>query len=174
MTYQRIATTTVGATASTIVFSSIPQTFTDLMLVLSLRTSNGGNESFALNLQFNGSPSRNRRTLTSGASATPTIETTTDNNVGFTGGSGTANIFSNTTIRIYDYTSSVEKMLLVEDGHNYFGNGMSSFTGQRLALTTGITSITLSDAAVTNFIQNSTATLYGILKGGSGATISTT
>jgi len=174
MTYQRIATATVGATASTIVFSAIPATFTDLMVVCSLRNASGGNESWSLAIDFNGSPSRSRRTLLSGAGATPTVETTTDNTVGYVARTSTSEIFSNTTIRILDYTSTIAKMLFVENGNNYFANGQSSFTGQRIDNTVAISSITLSDSNNTTFIQNSTATLYGILKGGSGATISTT
>lgn len=176
MTYQRIATTTVGATASTITFSGIPGTFTDLLLVLSLRTSNGGNGDYTLNISFNGTPQIYRRTLVSGAGQTPIIETTngTTLTVGAVAQSGNSAVFSNTSIRIMDYTSSTWKAAFVEDGFDYFSNGLSNFSGLYIDNTVAITSITFSDAAVTNFIQNSTATLYGILKGGSGATISTT
>jgi hypothetical protein len=176
MTYQRIATATVGVTASTITFSAIPATFTDLLLIVSVRTSNGGNGDYSLNFAVNGSPNMNRRTIVSGAGQTPIMENIggTTLAVGTTAQSGNSAIFSSTSIRIMDYTSSITKMALVEDGLHYFSNGLSNFSGLSIQNTAPITSITLSDAAMTNFIQNSTATLYGILKGGSGATISTT
>lgn len=176
MTYQRIATTTVGVTASTITFSSIPQTYTDLLLVISARTSNGGNGDYTLNFDINGTPTKYRRTLTSPAGTAPTIENVSGTilQIGNVAQSGTSSLFSSTAIRILDYTSTIAKMAFVEDGTNYFSNGLTSYSGLNIANTAAITSITLSDAALTNFIQNSTATLYGILKGGSSATISTT
>ena len=176
MTYQRIATTTIGATASTITFSAIPGTFSDLLLILSLRTSNGGNGDYSLNMSVNGSPQIYRRTIVSGAGQTPIKELTNGSTLtlGAVAQSGNSAVFSNTSIRILEYTSNTVKAAFVEDGFNYFANGLSNFSGLYIDNTAPITSITLSDAAMTNFIQNSTATLYGILKGGSGATISTT
>lgn len=176
MTYIQIATTTVGVSASTITFSSIPQTYTDLWLVLSLRTSNGGNADYSLNMSVNATPTIYRRTITSAAAASPIIENTsgTTLTMGIVSQSGNASVFSNTSIRILDYTSSQYKMAYVEDGMSYYANGLANFSGLTIANATGITSITLSDAAVTNFNQYSTATLYGILKGGSAATITTT
>jgi hypothetical protein len=176
MTYQRIATTTVGATASTITFSAIPATFTDLLVILSLRTSNGGNGDYSLNMSFNGSPDIYRRTIVSGAGQTPIKELVngTTLSVATVAQSGNSAVFSNTNIRILDYTSNTVKAGFVEDGFHYFSNGLSNFSGLYINNSVPITSITFSDSAVTNFIQNSTATLYGILKGGSGATISTT
>lgn len=176
MTYVQIAQTTVGVSASTITFSSIPQTYTDLLLIISARSSNGGSGDYTLNFAVNGSPTIYRRTLLSGAGASPTIETTSSTNlsVGYVAQSGNASVFSNTAIRILDYTSSIAKMCFVEDGTDYFGNGLATYSGLNINNATGITSITLSDAALTNFVQYSSATLYGILKGGSGATITTT
>jgi hypothetical protein len=176
MTYQRIATTTVGASASTITFSAIPATYTDLWVVLSVRTSNGGNGDFTLNFSVNGTPQIYRRTLYSGAASNPIIETAnaTTATIGTTAQAGNASVFSNTSIRILDYTSTTVKMAFVEDGFDYFANGLASFSGLYIDNAIAITSITLSDASTSTFIQNSTATLYGILKGGTAATITTT
>ena len=176
MTYQRIATTTVGATASTITFSAIPGTYTDLLLVLSLLKNGGGAGGYSLNISVNGSPTIYRRTLVSGAAQTPIIENTsgTPLTVGAVPGTGNANIFGNTNIRILNYTSSTWKSAFVEDGFYYGNNGLSNFSGLYIDNTVAITEITLSDSGTTTFGQHSTATLYGILKGGSGATISTT
>jgi hypothetical protein len=176
MTYQRIATTTVGVTASTITFSAIPATYTDLWVVLSARTSGAGNGDFTLNFSVNATPTITRRTLYSGAAASPIIETASaaTATTGTTAQSGNASVFSNTSIRIMDYTSTTVKMAFVEDGFNYFGNGLAGFSGLYIDNAIAITSITLSDASTSTFLQNSTATLYGILKGGSAATITTT
>jgi len=54
-TYQLISSTTVGAGgASSILFSSIPATYTDLILDLSVRTSNAASQAI-LDIKFNGS-----------------------------------------------------------------------------------------------------------------------
>ena len=49
-TYEPIATTTLGSTAATITFSSIPATYTDLRIALVGSLSGGGNYG---NLRFN-------------------------------------------------------------------------------------------------------------------------
>ena len=43
-TYEPIASTTLGSAAATISFSSIPGTFTDLVVVLFTGTTHGDNE----------------------------------------------------------------------------------------------------------------------------------
>ena len=50
-TYEPIATSTLGSAAATVTFSSIPATYTDLVLVAQV-TANGGNDDMKLN--FNG------------------------------------------------------------------------------------------------------------------------
>jgi hypothetical protein len=178
MSLKQIATATVGATAAQITFASIPQTYTDLWLVVSARSSNGGGADFTLNLNVNGSPSRNLRGLQATAgSTTYTKIDESGNTVGSVAQSGNSNVFSNTSIRIFDYTSSANKRIFVDDGTNsnaFSNGGLLTVRAQTLATSAAITSITLSDLAVTNFVQHSTATLYGILKGNGGATVTTT
>jgi hypothetical protein len=178
MSLKQIASATVGATAAQITFSSIPQIYTDLWLVVSVRSSNGGNADFTLNLNVNGSPSRTLRGFqTSAGQTTYSKINESGNTIGSVPQSGNSNVFSNTSIRIFDYTTSTNKILFVEDGSNYnaFSNGgLLTLRAQVMTSSTAITSITLSDLSVTNFVQHSTATLYGILKGNGGATVTTT
>jgi hypothetical protein len=178
MSLKQIATATVGATAAQITFASIPQTYTDLWLVVSVRSSNGGNGDFTLNLNVNGSPSRNLRGFRVGAgSTTYTKIDESGNTLGSVPQASNSNVFSNASIRIFDYTLSANKRVYVEDGTNYSATsngGLLTVRTQTLATSSAITSITLSDASVTNFVQHSTATLYGILKGNGGATVTTT
>jgi hypothetical protein len=49
LTYEPIATTTLGSANSTITFSSIPSTYTDLKLVITLTTTAGDDVHFRLN-----------------------------------------------------------------------------------------------------------------------------
>ena len=54
-TFIQIATTTVGSGgAADITFSSIPATYTDLLLLTSIRTNRTGTEEDSVNLEFNG------------------------------------------------------------------------------------------------------------------------
>lgn len=178
MSLKQIATATVGATAAQITFASIPQTYTDLWLVVSVRSSNGGSGDFTLNLEVNGSPTKNLRGLQATAGSTTYTKLNQSGNIiGSVPQASNSSVFSNTSIRIFDYTTATNKIVFVEDGTNYSASsngGLLSLRTQSMISSAAITSITLSDASVTNFVQHSTATLYGILKGNGGATVTTT
>lgn len=174
MSYKLIATTTLG-TAGTITFSGIPQTYTDLWLLISARSNNGGNGDFSLNLDVNGNPGKSYRGFQSGAgSGTFVNNNSTDNIIGSVLQAGETAQFSNVSVRLFQYTTSAPKLVYVEDAGQYSAGGVVSARTVVMNQTGAITSITLSDAAVTNFATNTTATLYGILQGSGGATVSTT
>jgi hypothetical protein len=61
-TYVAIAEQTLGTAAASVTFSSIPGTYTDLVLVLSVQDASGN--TFAL--QFNGDTSTNYSTVLTG------------------------------------------------------------------------------------------------------------
>jgi hypothetical protein len=56
ITYEAIATTTLGSAASSYTFTSIPSTYTDLVLVTSIQATSSGQ---GLYLQFNGDTGSN-------------------------------------------------------------------------------------------------------------------
>lgn len=172
MSYKLIATTTLG-TAGTITFSAIPQTYTDLWLLVSARSSNGGYGDFSLNLDINGSPAKSTRGFTAAPFGSTYINTQ-DNQVGSVMQASESAQFSNVSVRLFQYTTSAPKLVYAEDAGHFFSGGLLSARTLVLNQTGAITSITLSDGAVTNFVANSTASLYGILQGSGGATVSTT
>ena len=103
--YDSIATVTVGSGgASTINFTSIPQTYTDLCLKISARNSDTGTAN-NLYVGFNSSTSDQsaRKLVGNGSSASAS----TDGNiiVNMTAASATANTFNNAEIYIPNYTS---------------------------------------------------------------------
>ena len=55
-TYEPIATTTLGSASAGVTFSSIPQTYTDLVIVVDGNTTSGPTDN---NMQFNGDTSSN-------------------------------------------------------------------------------------------------------------------
>jgi hypothetical protein len=59
-TYEKIASTTLSSTAATITFSSIPQTYTDLVLVCIIGTDGAGN----IQVQLNGDTGANYSVIT--------------------------------------------------------------------------------------------------------------
>jgi len=180
---QAIETVTVGSGgAASITFSSIPDTYTDLYLKLSLRGTSSSTYPRPMLYQFNGSTTGySARTLVAANANTPdsfSLTTMTANSL--TGGrladgwiapsNATASTFSNANWYIPNYTSSVAK------GHSLDAvsetNGTNPWAAEIVAgLWTGtdpISSILISISD--SFAEHSTATLYGILAGSDGTT----
>jgi hypothetical protein len=169
---QLISTVSVGAGgASTINFGSIPQTFTDLLLVTSLRDNNNSVVDYA-GLQFNG--------ITTGFTSLGlegTGNSTSRTSRGtfwlpINGDTSTAGQFGNSSLYIFNYTSSTVKVLNVDSTTSTFGlPAITAILANAWSGTAAITSITLYGAGV-SFMQNSAVSLYGILRGSGGATVS--
>lgn len=163
-----ISTVTVGSGgAASIDFNSISGAFTDLLMVYSVRTSstNGG-----LRVKVNGSTANlsTRLLYGTGASVSPATDTTY---IGTTNNSNqTANTFGNGNFYIANYAGGVAKAFIADliDENNVATPVNEWITGGRFNSSTAITSLSLVNDASANFVQYSTATLYGILKGSSG------
>ena len=160
-TYKAIASTTVGSGgASSITFSSIPQTYTDLVLHLSGRTSNSATYSYN-NILFNGTNANTGRALYGDPSyqvgSAVTVDFIQDGNT------ATTNTFSSMYFYIPNYTSSTNKSFSAD---NVMEGNYASIQLQIWAflstVTSAITSITLQNNAGANWVQYATATLYGI------------
>jgi hypothetical protein len=165
-----IATTTVGAGgAASITFSSIPQTFTDLVLVLSTRSTSGSD----LTMTFNANGTGYSRRLLIGDGSTTISVAASNNFFALNGNSAyTASTFGNNCITIPNYTGSGNKTLSTDGvNENNATTALQVFYAGLWSNTAAITSIELG-AGAGNFAQFSTATLYGTLKGSGGATIS--
>lgn len=167
-TFIKISTVTVGASgASSIDFTSIPQTFTDLKVVLSART-NRANATDEANLTFNNNSSGYswRMLYGDGSSAASASGSSTTSIAGvqIPGGNATASIFGNTEIYIPNYTSANNKSTSIDAVPE--DNATSSYMKVVAGLwanSAAITSVKIS-GATGNFVQYSTATLYGITK----------
>jgi hypothetical protein len=171
VTYQAITTVSVtSATQASIEFTSIPQTYTDLKVVISARTDRAL-ENDEINVRINGSTSSiysYRALAGDGTGTTNNTETNTTrfrnlNNI--PGATATLSTFGNTEIYISNYTSSNNKSVSFDStGEN---NATLSYIGMAAGLwgsTSAVTSIELFPRIGPNFVQYSTATLYGILK----------
>jgi hypothetical protein len=158
-----ISTVTVGAGgAASIVFGSggtIPQTFTDLLLVLSGRTSDGTGAYQTVTLSINGSTANQseRYIYTTGSSTTGTTYSQVE--LWASGNGSSANIFGNMQLYIPNYFGSATKPMSWDVTADNNGSSCIQVVGAGLwSNTSPITSLTLN----ANFVQNSTASLYGI------------
>lgn len=162
-TYEAIATVTVGSGgAANITFSSIPATYTDLVVKISARTT-ATNGSY-ITMGFNGSTSSfSNRTLygSGGSVGSFTVPTRFG---GYINNSGTtANTFSNTEIYIPNYTSANNKSFSDDGASETNGTAAElSLSAGLWSNTSAITSIELGVGDAGNFAEYSTATLYGI------------
>ena len=168
-TYEAIATVTVGSGgASSISFSSIPATYTDLSLLISARTD-GSEIDRLINLTFNGSTSGySTRELLANP---PTVSSLSWSSAAqiylfqMAASSATANTFGNIQAYIPNYAGSNNKSLscdgVTETNATSGTNRLLSLSASLWANTAAITSINLTPQAG-NFVQYSTATLYGI------------
>lgn len=158
-----------GSTSS-ILFSSIPQTYTDLYLAISHR--NTGAESQA-RIRINGDTGTNypKRWLTIDNG---NISSYTDSErfPFWTQNSGqTANTFGNTSMYFSNYRVSSNKLMLTESVTENNASSVYSLLGiMQWSNTNAITSIELEMAAF-SYAQYSSATLYGITAGSSNGVV---
>ena len=167
-TFELIASSTLGSSQTQIDFSSIPSTFTDLCLKLSLRTNKSSTVSDVY-FQFNGSTGANysMRRLYGTGSAAGSDEITNGATGGFigygVGATATASTFSNTEVYIPNYLSSTAKSWSADSvNENNATSANSEIVAGLWSLTNAINQITIKEYNGNSFVANSTAYLYGV------------
>jgi len=167
-TYTQIGSAvTVGSGgAASIDFSSIPSTYTDLIIKVSLRGSDAGN--YVNNrITFNGSTSGYTSKLLYGlGSSTGSLNNSVTNAVDFaaygTGSAATSSTFGNAEIYIPNYTASTNKSLSVDAvSENNATTAIAALTAGLWSNSAAINQITITPSDGT-FLQHSTAYLYGV------------
>jgi hypothetical protein len=163
-TYIKLASTTVGAGgASTITFSSIPQTYTDLVVKVNARGTNASTTVEML-VSFNGVSTNLSSRLLYGTGAA--VGSVAPSNIAgaISAANDTASTFGNSEIYIPNYAGSTNKSVSFDSvSENNATTAYQYLTAGLWSNTSAITSVTLTPAA-SNFAQYSTATLYGVLK----------
>ena len=162
----KIATITVGSSgASTIDFTSIPQGYMDLRLVISARGTTAS-DYFDMKMAMNGTSTTTnwtRKMLENGGTSVYTYSFTNSNMSSPPAATMAANVFGNCEVYIPNYTSGDYKSIAVDSVSE--GTTTTSvymeFNSFLWSNTAAISQITLSTSAG-NFAQYSTATLYGI------------
>lgn len=170
---QLIQTVTVGAGgASTISLNSIPATFTDLLVVTSLRGVNYG----GITLNSNNSNTSMRVLWGTGTNAQTANYTAFTYNIWQTisKNASTSNTFGNAQIYIPNYLSSTAKSISIDSVGENNGTAAEQIISAALwnntAAITSITFTSLDDnlAPSSVFAQYSSVSLYGITAGSSG------
>ena len=162
-TYQLISSVTVGAGgASSIDFTSIPATYTDLVIKFSNRTNNtGSGNGFSITLNSS-STGYTRRSIYGDGSAAASNSGSTNSFGWVDGTTETANTFANVEIYIPNYAGSNYKSL---SNDAVMENNATAAYSQLAAMlwsnTAAITSISLTPG-VGSWVQYTNAYLYGI------------
>jgi hypothetical protein len=164
-TYTPIASQTLGSAASSVVFSSIPQNYTDLVIIGAVKnTANNGDEvAFQLNGDTTSSYSRTRL-FGDGSSASG--GRASSQTKGALAINSTAR-FSTVTANFQNYSNGATFKTVLSrgsDASNYVSAYVSLWRN-----TSPITQITLLPDSGTTFTADSTFTIYGVSAGNSSA-----
>lgn len=170
-TYTLIASSTVGAGgAANISFTSIPATYTDLVVKFSARNVSSSNVFGIVGISLNGVTANLTAKILYGygsgtgslsASGNPGIWTYQDS------ATSTASTFGNGEVYIPNYAGSTYKSMSLDGvNENNATDGRQTLTAGLWSDTSAITSVQLtsfdSGLAASNFAQYSTAYLYGV------------
>jgi hypothetical protein len=170
-----IETKTLGTAAASIEFTSIPQTFTDLVLTISARTVQT-NSPFAVAfilLDINGGATTISWRNLFGDGSTTGSQSGTDSQVGWLpAGDATANTFGNASLYLPNYTSSTNKSLSNDAvTENNATVARQSINAGLWANTAAITSLLVKASGARDLAIGSTISLYGITKGSDGIVV---
>jgi hypothetical protein len=159
-TYEPIATTTLSSASSSITFSSIPATYTDLRIVQVLT----GTTNAYTKLRFNGDTGTNYSSTNirgDGSTASSQRETS-DTGIRINGNYPVNSTPSLNTVDVFSYGGSTNKTVLNSASNDQNGAGGLNRTVGLWRNTAAITSITIYEFTGDTFAAGTTATLYGI------------
>lgn len=163
-----IYTVTVGAGGqAAIQFNNIPQTYTDLVIKLSVRTNRSGTYEGGIGIGINGNESTGYTWRTIEVQGTNVTSKNTSYEADWVArvpaSETTASVFSNIDIYIPNYTSSNAKSYFADAvGENNSTAGSITLLAGVQSSTSAITSLRIADKQNGLIVQHSTATLYGI------------
>jgi hypothetical protein len=161
-TYVAIATQTLGAGATSVTFSSISGSYTDLVLVTSALSPGGGNNSRGYRFELNSDTGTNY-SQTWLANATSSRESSqTRGRIG--GISETASNVTTVLTTFLNYSNATTYKTVLSRSSNLNTNGDTNvFAGVSLwRSTSAITAIKLTMSDNSSFITGSSFSLYGI------------
>jgi hypothetical protein len=159
-TYEPIATTTLGTAAATITFSSIPSTYTDLVLVGSIIGSAGND----CHMRVNGDSGTNYSNTFLFGSGSSVISSAVTNSSIIYGNvtSMDAGEVNTMLVNFQNYSNTTtNKTVLVRYNSTTTGKYVTASVAMWRS-TSAINSITVTTNATGNFAIGTTVTIYGI------------
>jgi len=171
-TYAPIARQTIGSAASSVTFSSIPQNYTDLVIVACFKAAS--TTIVTPSIRFNGDTGSNYSNTTmygTGSSATSVRYTNKDKSyLGDFAAGVTTNAFVPYIISVSNYSNNTTyKTFLCRYTQMNSSSGEVGATAGLWRNTNAITSLTITSDGGQNFAADSTFTVYGIAVGNSSA-----
>jgi len=161
-TYELIAKNVLGSTSATVTFTSIPQTFDDLCLLISPRSSHGGSDTY-LYMKLNGNNTTSNPRYLVGSGSVVSSGTALANFMGWINASAYSGIWSSVEIYIPNYAGSANKSVSATcvSERPTTTAFMSAHAG--IYGSSAVTSIEFS-ANDGSFVAGSSFYLYGITK----------
>jgi hypothetical protein len=160
-TYEPIATQTLGSAAATITFSSIPSTYTDLVLISNTKNASGLDGGLTLKFNTDTATSSTNYSSTFLYGDSSSAATGRHTNYPHTiAGRSNASEWGNGITHIINYTNTTTNKAVISRGNSNAYTFL--ITGLWRATPQAITTITIGNEAAVNFVVGSTFTLYGI------------
>lgn len=154
-----------------ITFSSIPQSYDGLLIVTSLRNDTSSDEIY---IKINNSSSNFTQRSLRGEGASVITQSRSTNNIWVSADKSTytANTFSNSSLYFPNYAGSSHKSISMASSLETNGtDGRNMINALLWSSTDAITQIEL--IGISNFVQYSSASLYGVTAGNDGTTTTT-
>ena len=156
-TYEPIATTTLGSAAASYTFSSIPATYTDLVMVFDGTMSAADD----LGIRFNSDTGSNYSTTILGGNGSAAFSTrVTGQTQGYLDWAGLTTAQGNAIVQIQNYSNATTYKTYLSR-FNQAARGTDACVGLWRS-TAAISSITIKAIGANSFRTASTFTLYGI------------
>ena len=173
LTYRVLASTVLTTTTQNVAFSSIPSTFTDLVLRITNRSGEASSPDYFFTIRLNGdntSAYTYTRILGQGTSVSANRGTGSTSLLAgsTTAGGATSNAFGAHEIYIPNYTSNQPKIVASDSAQET--NSTSAYrstiagTWNPSPVQAAVTSITITDGGGVGFVNGSSFYLYGIKK----------
>jgi hypothetical protein len=152
-TYTPLATVTLGSSASSVTFSSIPATYRDLVVVISCTATSNGD----IGWRANGDTGSNYSAVQAGVGATTggAFSNAPTGTTALAGSGGT--VQSTSVLQLMDYSATDKHKTSLSRANQ--GDAFVNMAASRYASTSAITSLTLLSLT---FNTGSTFSLYGI------------
>jgi hypothetical protein len=167
-TYSLISSNVLSSSAASVTFSAIPSTYTDLVLRMSLRGSNGGQIYDDIEYRFNSTNNNYSGTrLTGDGAAAASSRTSNATNLRIpyfgAGSTSTTSTFSSAELYIPNYNSADKKPFGgfgagENNNATAYMNGIAALWGN----TAAINEIQIFTYTSANFVSGSSFYLYGI------------